>query len=431
MPNTMKAKLSLDLEPTFKPTALAHLGGGASSSGAGGDGDQTPRTPKTTRRHATYALLSMLLLILQGTVLSIVLRYSRIKKGRRYLPSVAVFVSESIKLAICLAVQLIAQPQNAPPSPSFASLTATNGRQTPQQQTQLVTLTKRLTMQFKQALPMALPAVMFAFQQVLLIAAATYLDAVTYQIFNQAFKLIPTALFARWLLGQELDQMQWASMPVLALGVILVTVNNGPVNEPPTNRKPVSQANWLIGMVSCCISGLSSAFAGVYFEKYVKGKHAPNLWVRNIQLSVFGVPFSAALAWGKDGEAILRHGWLQGFSASTWAVVALQVFGGLVTGMVVKYCDNVIKNFAIAVSVILTVLVAIPLFGQFPSVFFLVGVAMVLLSVFMYGKTFVIDFEWWFRVLGQRKRMLIVGFGGILVFGVLRYATLFDLIAMS
>jgi UDP-sugar transporter A1/2/3 len=278
---------------------------------------------------------------------------------------------------------------------------------------------------------MALPAVMFAFQQVLLIAAATYLDAVTYQIFNQAFKLIPTAIFARWLLGQQLDSMQWASMPVLALGVILVTVNNGPVNEPPTNRKPVSQANWLIGMVSCCISGLSSAFAGVYFEKYVKGRHAPNLWVRNIQLSVFGVPFSAALAWGKDGDAILRHGWWQGFSVSTWAVVGLQVFGGLVTGMVVKYCDNVIKNFAIAVSVILTVLVAIPLFGQFPSIFFLIGVGMVLLSVFMYGKTFVIDFEWLFMWLGQRKRMLAVFGGGMVVFAVLRYATLFELMSLT
>ena len=190
---------------------------------------------------------------------------------------------------------------------------------------------------------MALPATMFAFQQVLLIAAATYLDAVTYQIFNQAFKLIPTAIFAQWLLGQRLAPMQWASMPVLAAGVILVTIHNGPTNESP-EVKAVSHANWVIGMVSCCISGLSSAFAGVYFEKYVKKSNSPNLWIRNIQLSMFGVPFSGMLAILKDGPEIRRHGWLQGFSAATWTVVALQVFGGLVTGMVVKYCDNVVIN---------------------------------------------------------------------------------------
>ncbi|KAH7624993.1 putative UDP-N-acetylglucosamine transporter [Nannochloris sp. 'desiccata'] len=381
-----KAKVSMDLEQ-FQPAALTNMGGGDN-----GGGDHTPKTPKTTRRHASYALLSMLLLILQGTVLSIVLRYSRIKAGRRYLPSVAVFISESIKLAICLAVQLIAQPQNAPPSPSFASLTAANGRHPAQQQPQIVTLSRRVGTAFRQALPMALPAVMSTIGQ------------------------YAVGVNARFSTGRC---------------VILVTVNNGPANEPANNRKPVSQANWLIGMVSCCISGLSSAFAGVYFEKYVKGKHAPNLWIRNIQLSVFGVPFSAALAWGKDRGSILRHGWLQGFSASTWAVVALQVFGGLVTGMVVKYCDNVIKNFAIAVSVILTVLVAIPLFGQFPSIFFLVGVAMVLLSVFMYGKTFVIDFEWVFMKLGQRKRMLGVCGGGLIVFAVMRWATLFEFVFMN
>lgn len=83
-----------------------------------------------------------------------------------------------------------------------------------------------------------------------------------------------------------------------------------------------------------------------------------------VQLGAFGVPFSAAYAWARDGPAIRRHGWLQGFSPAAWAVVALQIFGGLVTGAVVKYCDNVLKNFALAVSVILTVLVAIPLFGQ-------------------------------------------------------------------
>ena len=78
---------------------------------------------------------------------------------------------------------------------------------------------------------------------------------------------------------------------------------------------------------------------------------------------------------------------VQGFNYLAWTVVALQVFGGLIVGMVVKYADNILKNFANALSVIFTVIGAMPLFGQYPSFFFLFGVAGVLLSVFMYGKS--------------------------------------------
>ena len=56
-------------------------------------------------------------------------------------------------------------------------------------------------------------------------------------------------------------------------------------------------------------------------------------------------------------------------------------------GMVVKYADNILKNFANALSVTFTVIGAMLLFGQYPSIFFLFGVMGVLLSVFMYGKS--------------------------------------------
>ena len=55
--------------------------------------------------------------------------------------------------------------------------------------------------------------------------------------------------------------------------------------------------------------------------------------------------------------------------------------------MVVKYADNIQKNFANALSVALTVLGAAPLFGLWPSPWFLVGVAATLLSVSMYSGT--------------------------------------------
>jgi hypothetical protein len=114
--------------------------------------------------------------------------------------------------------------------------------------------------------------------QVLLIVAATHLDAVAFQIFSQSFKLVPTAFFAYWLLGQHLDPIQWASIPVLAAGVILVTINNGASGGAAAAALAARRAEaaaaageeggvlehlgWLVGMVTCSISGLSSAYAG-------------------------------------------------------------------------------------------------------------------------------------------------------------------------
>lgn len=63
--------------------------------------------------------------------------------------------------------------------------------------------------------------------------------------------------------------LQWASIPVLAAGVILVTVNNG---TPQQGHRSAAAAaamshshglDYVAGMVACSVSGLSSAYAGV------------------------------------------------------------------------------------------------------------------------------------------------------------------------
>ena len=47
---------------------------------------------------------------------------------------------------------------------------------------------------------------------------------------------------------------------------------------------------------------LCGVAAGVYFEKYVKGKLGQTLWIRNLQLSIYGVPLSLAYTFLKDGR---------------------------------------------------------------------------------------------------------------------------------
>lgn len=100
-----------------------------------------------------------------------------------------------------------------------------------------------------------------ALPQVLVIIAATHLDAVTFQICSQSFKIMPTALFAVWLLDQHLSPIQWASLPVLAIGVVFVTMNTSN-SAVPANR--TSELDLLLGLAASALSGLSSAYAGAH-----------------------------------------------------------------------------------------------------------------------------------------------------------------------
>ena len=76
-----------------------------------------------------------------------------------------------------------------------------------------------------------------------MIVAASHLDAVTFQICSQSFKIMPTAFFAVWLLGQYLTPLQWGSLPVLAVGVVFVTMNGStPAGAPLMECHDIGQA---------------------------------------------------------------------------------------------------------------------------------------------------------------------------------------------
>ncbi|CAD6564213.1 MAG: hypothetical protein CYPHOPRED_003221 [Cyphobasidiales sp. Tagirdzhanova-0007] len=156
------------------------------------------------------------------------------------------------------------------------------------------------------------------------------------------------------------------------------------------------------GFAAVIMACLTSGFAGVYFEKVLKGSSA-NLWVRNVQLTLFSLPpaFLAALfpefsLRDLSGTAPLRTTQTAGSDAPTWlfgnfggwaiATVLCQVFGGLVTALVIKYSDNIAKGFATSLSIIISFAAGVILF-QFPVTLpFLVGCSIVLASTYYYNQ---------------------------------------------
>lgn len=103
----------------------------------------------------------------------------------------------------------------------------------------------------------------------------------------------------------------------------------------------------------------ASGFAGVYFEKVLKGSTA-DLWVRNVQLTLFSLPPALITALFPDFSLASLYStpspipkmpdpnaptWLFGnFGGWALATVMCQVFGGLVTALVIRYSDNIAKG---------------------------------------------------------------------------------------
>jgi len=101
-------------------------------------------------------------------------------------------------------------------------------------------------------------------------------------------------------------------------------------NEAGQRRNPAV-------VVSC----LPSGFAGVYFEKILKGCPA-SVWTRNVQLGIFGTALSMLGLWWRDGDAVAERGFLFGYTGAVWCVIFNQAFGGLLVAVVVKYADNIL-----------------------------------------------------------------------------------------
>lgn len=142
--------------------------------------------------------------------------------------------------------------------------------------------------------------------------------------------------------------------------------------------------NYFVGLVAVVISCLSSGFAGVYFEKILKGSSA-SVWVRNVQLGIFGTALGMLGLWWNDGTAVAQQGFFFGYTNMVWCVIFNQAFGGLLVAVVVKYADNILKGFATSFSIIVSTVLSVYLFGFHVDFLFTVGAGLVIGAVYMYS----------------------------------------------
>lgn len=309
--------------------------------------------------------------------------------GHRYLPSTAVFLVEVLKLVVCLTISLYEVSVTIPRSMPVTALVNAMGN----------------AIFSGDSWKMAIPASLYTLANSLQYVGISNLDAATFHVTYQ-LKILVTAVLSVVLLRRSITGRQWLSLILLMLGVAIVSLPQGPdsalasshhariyvprssnplrdhfqMAEPGSQLKKRSAtyegieqdelaldtpgmdaSAGLMAVVSVCVC---SGLAGVYFEKVIKeSPKGTSLWVRNVQLSVYSLfpAFFIGIIF-LDGETVAKHGFFAGYNWIVVLSILIQTFGGIVAAFCIFYADNISKNFAVSISMVLSSLASFVFF---------------------------------------------------------------------
>lgn len=304
--------------------------------------------------------LSLVLLTLQNALLILVMRYTRTRKGDMYFATTAVVLSEGLKV---LTSMMILAAQEG----TFIKL--------------MCYLRDNIWRQPLDCLKVSVPAFIYTLQNNLLYIALSNLDAATFQVSYQ-LKILTTALFSVLMLKKKLSPQQWSSLVILFVGVALVQFRP---EDSKSSKTATTDQRPSVGLFAVILSCFMSGFAGVYFEKILKGTKQ-SLWLRNVQLGSMSVIIGLITMEIKDGPKIQERGFFFGYDYVVWIVIVFQSLGGLLVAVVVKYADNILKGFATSAAIVLSCIASIYLFDFKLSFPFTTGAFLVIISVYIYSK---------------------------------------------
>ncbi|KAG4029117.1 hypothetical protein MFRU_017g00540 [Monilinia fructicola] len=373
--------------------------------------------------------VSLTALTFQNSALILIMHYSRIMPlagGHRYFTSTAVFLNEIMKLAVSLTIAMYDISRTLPPS------------------TPATVLFEQLYMSVfsGDGWKLAIPATLYTLQNSLQYIAVSNLEAVHFQVLYQ-LKILTTAIFSVVLLGRTLSSKRWIALILLTIGVTVVQLPNGNpsaytnlsdpqsrfyfprsfhelgqmgngavevaaeltkrgvegFSEGLTKRsatyegiqedqglvKPVME--YSIGLMAVLAAAVISGLTGVYFEKVLKESTTHvTIWTRNVQLSFYSL--FPALIFGvifKDGEEIANHGFFDGYNAVVWTAIVMQALGGVLVALCINFSDNIAKNFATSISIIISFIFSVWFFDFKVSLNFILGTSIVLFATWLYS----------------------------------------------
>jgi UDP-sugar transporter A1/2/3 len=313
-------------------------------------------------------LLVLILLAVQNCSKNLLMRYV-MKDRPKFLTSAAVLGSEFIKLSLSTSYILLVEHKSAH---SILQFLMDDRRNT---------------------LLLTVPASAYNLQMSLEYVALANLNAAVFSVLVQT-KLLFTATFAAAVLRKKLKYIQVISLVLLTSGVMLCNLSNAKDGSSSSS----SSVDTIKGVTATLGIALSSGFASVYTEKVIKAQGSSagkrpvqsdgreyGLAYTQVQLSLMSLVTIGIYACMMDFTQIVEKGLFHNFTFGAFLSVFSSAIGGLIVAAVLKYADSVLKGYATAMSVILTGVLSMFLFGTTLTTIYFMGIINVVAAVLLYN----------------------------------------------
>lgn len=228
--------------------------------------------------------------------------------------------------------------------------------------------------------PFAVPAAIYFVNNNLIFLILAYVNSTTYQILS-SLKTVFTGLLFRAVLKRRLSDLQMVAIVLLSCGTATSQIGTAGCDHDAAARRSSA-----IGVAAAVLTCVLSALGGVYSEHLMKrdgDRHSVHL--QNMLLYGWGVCFNLLALLLSDGGRVLTGGLLQGYAPLVWALVLNNAFNGLAISAILKFTDNIVRVFAHAAAMLITMVLEVGLFGASPTPQLVISAAVVGCATYVYN----------------------------------------------